>query len=272
MPRSIASCLLVAGLLAAAPAFAAAPGSDAAAPDKLRPQFIALRVSVDAAGKVQAAQPLDPQALPGLNRAAEEVARKLTFSPARKNGVAVPSETSLSLTLALEPRGDGQFGLQLKRAQNGPTLLAVGKTEPPKYQQGKQNGALVIVGVALKADGTPDMATLAKERMELRVPSAFAEARYLDTATKALRGSRFQLDKVDGVAIPAHISVPFRFGGGPAKPKPGEGESRRGHQAPVDMDLPSMNAVSTVAGIELARIDYTAPAAPAAPAAAEAKR
>ena len=257
-------CLLLAGcIFAALPATATAPAA-AGDPDRLRPQFIGLRVTVDAAGKVQAAQPLDAQALPGLNRAGEEIARKLSFQPARKNGVPVASETTLSLALALEPRGDGQFGLQLKRAQNGPTLLAVGKSEPPRYQQGRENGALVVVGVNLQADGRPDMASLAKEHMELRVASEFAEARYLDAATKALRGSRFQLDKVDGVDIPAHISVPFRFGGGPKKAEPGQEESKRGHKPDQDMDLPSMNALSLVAGVELAKIDYTAPAKPAA--------
>lgn len=258
-------CLL---LTTCAFAGSTARADNAAAPDRSPPQFVALRVSVDAAGKVQAAQPLDPQALPGLNRAGEEIARKLTFSPARKNGVPVPSETTLSLSLVLEPRGDGQFGLQLKRAQNGPTLLAVGKSEPPKYQQGRENGALVVVGVNLKADGRPDMASLAKEKMQLRVPSQFAEARYLDTATKAVRGSRFQLDKVDGVDIPAHVSLPFRFGGGPKKPEPGTEQPKRGPKPDRDMDLPSMNAVSLVAGVELAKIDYTAPAKPASAAAA----
>ena len=93
----------------------------AAAPadGRMPPQVIALRVTVDAAGKVQTSTPSNPQAIPALNHAAEEISRKLTFAPAKKNGVAVPSETTLSLTLALEPRADGQFGLQLQPMLRG---------------------------------------------------------------------------------------------------------------------------------------------------------
>ena len=99
------------GLLALLSASAVA-GPPATA-NRMRAQFIGLRVSVDAAGKVQSSQPLDTAALPAFNQAAAEVARKLVFTPARKNGVPVASETSLSMTLALEPRADGQYTLQL---------------------------------------------------------------------------------------------------------------------------------------------------------------
>ena len=230
----------------------------AAAP---RPQLIGLRVSVDAAGKVQTATPIDPSLLPALNSAAGEIARKLTFSPARKDGRAVASETTLSLTLALEPKANGQYGLALRRAQNGPTLLAIGKSIPPRYQQGKENGALVVVGANLRADGSLDMDSLKTERMELRVPSKFAEARYLDVVKNSLQGSRFQLDKVDGVEIPSRLSIPFRFGGGPAKPKPGE-EPRRGAAPPQEADLPALSAVSSIPGVELPQIRYEAPVRP----------
>lgn len=230
--------------------------------DKLPAQMLGLRVTVDATGKVQSSRPIDPQAAPGLNQAAAEIARKLSFTPARKNGVAVASETSLTLTLALEPRGDGQFGLQLRRAINGPGVLTVGKMVPPRYQQGKEKGALVVVGVDLRADGSVDLDTLKAERMELRVPSSFAEARYLDAIKTSLRGSRFELDKIDGVVVPAHVSVPYRFGGGPTKPKRGEEESRGGDNKLSEMELPSWNALSTVPGIDLARIDFRAPAQP----------
>ncbi len=243
------------GLLAPTLCSADKPAQAADAP---RPQSIALRVTVDAAGKVQSATPIDASVLPALNQAGAEIARKLTFSPARKEGRPVSSETTLSLTLALEARADGQFGLQLKRAQNGPSLLAIGKSTPPRYQQGKENGALAVVGADLRADGSIDMESLKTERMELRVPSTFAEKRYLETIKNSLRGSRFQLDKVDGVEIPARLSIPFRFGGGPEKPKDGEDSRRGGPAARVD-ELPALTAVSSIPGVELAKIVFAAP-------------
>lgn len=248
--------VLVVGIAAATPCLAADP-----APIEIpRSQTIGLRVTVDAAGKVQTAKPVDPKIGPGLNNAAEAFARKLTFSPARKNGVAVPAETTMTLVLSLEPRPDGQYGLHLKRAVNGPGVLEIGKMEAPKYQQGPDYGALVVVGVSLLADGRADMKTLTTERMELRAPSAFAGARYLDVIRVSLRGSRFELDKVDGIAIPEHISAPYLFGGGPTKPKPGDDERDADRRLAEEMELPSLNAVSLVPGIELAKIDYREPA------------
>lgn len=228
------------------------------------PQMISLKVSVDAAGKVVAVKPTDPQAVAGLNRAAEEFARKLVFTPARKGGKAVPSDTHLTVAIALEPVGEGRFAPRLKRAFSGPGLLHLGKMEAPKYQ-GAGGGALVVVAVNVGVDGEPDPDTQTTERMELREPNKFAEARYLDAVSTSVRGSRFELDKVDGEVVPSRLSLPYQFGGGPAK-RP-EGEKKRGAKPPpLDLgSMPVMTAVSTVPGIELARLDYKAPdlAAPA---------
>ena len=87
---------------------------------------------------------------------------------------------------------------------------------------------------------------------------AFDQARYEDTAKGALRESHFELDTVAGAPVPAHVSAPFRFGGGPVKPTRRE-ESKRGGLPPMDLMLPSWNATSTQAGVELAKIDYTQP-------------
>jgi TonB family protein len=228
------------------------------------PQMIALKVSVDAAGKVVAVKPTGSQTAPGLDRAAEEFARKLVFTPARKGGKAVSSETHLTLAIALEPVGEGRFAPKLKRAFSGPGLLHLGKMEAPKYQ-GPQGGALVVVAVDVGADGAPVPASQTTERMELREPNKFAEARYLDAVTISVRGSRFELDKVDGAVVPSRLSLPYQFGGGPAK-RP-EGEKKRGAKPPV-MDvtsMPIMTAVSAVPGIDLAKVDYKAPD-PVAPA------
>lgn len=250
-------CLALAvGVAIAFQTLAAAP----APAQKTRVETVSLRVTVDAAGKVQTSRPSDPQTAAGLLAVAESFARKLTFTPARKQGVAVPGETTLTLVIALEPRPDGQYGTQLRRATNGPGVLEVGKTVAPRYQQGKENGALVGIAVSLLADGSTDMGTLATERMELRVPSAFAEARYMDAIRTSLRGTRFELDKVDGVAIPERVSVAYRFGGGPIKPKPNEEERPGNPRLPEDVEVPALTAVSSVPGIELAKVDYSAPA------------
>src|SRR6478735_11049899 len=96
-------------------AFALAAGTTLAAKPAPAPQehMIGVRVAIDATGKVTSAQPSDPSAIAALNQVATEIARKLPFDPATKDGAAAPSETSLFLLLALEPKGNGQFGIRL---------------------------------------------------------------------------------------------------------------------------------------------------------------
>lgn len=235
--------------LAADPPVAAAPRP---------PQSVALRVVVDAQGQVQAAQPLDAAMAPALLQAGTEIARKLKFTPATKDGRPVKSETTLSLVLALEPRAAGSFGIVLRRATNGPSLLEMGKSPKPNVG-GRENGGLVIVGVDLRPDGTVDMETFKAEKVELRVPSSFAEERFVDSARNLLKGTRFQLDLVDGIGTPARISVPFQFNGGPGKRKPGEDEKDAEKRA-ADTIPPGLTAVSKIEGVVLPKIDYTAPA------------
>jgi hypothetical protein len=229
------------------------PGAAADAPARARAETIYLRVAVGADGHVLSTTPFDEHA--AMVGVAQQYASKLVFAPAKRDGRPVPAGTCLTMRLAAEPRPDGTFGVKLRRALSGPCVVTVGKTEPPKV--GRENGALVVIGADLRADGRVDEQSLAMESAQLRVPSSFAEARYREAAEKSLRGSRFELDTVDGQPVPAHVSVPFQFGGGPGKPPPGE-ERKRG-APPPDAPLPSWNSKSLVPNVELASLDYTAP-------------
>ncbi len=225
------------------------------------PQTVVLHVAVDSAGRVQSAEAVDPQAVPGLVQAARGYAQKLVFVPARKDGLAVASETNLSMILAVEPVGDGKFALKLRRAMSVPGVLSVGRMDVPKYQ-GRRGGATIVVSVNVDANGLPDMASIKTESAQLRDPNAFAEARYLDAIHLSVRASRFAPDKVAGQAVPSRLTLPYRFGMGGAKPKPGEDEdNRRGPPpAPDPTEQPAMTAVSNAPGIDLPKLDYSAPA------------
>lgn len=223
------------------------------------PQAVMLKVGVDAAGRVQTTASLDPDAAPAVLQAAESYARKLEFTPARKAGVAVPSETYLSLVIAVEPAGDGKFALKLRRAVNGPGVTSLGKLDPPK-NLGRRAGATIVVSVDVDAAGKPDMDSFKVEKVELREPTSFAEARYLDAIRQSVRHSRFDPDKVAGAAVPSRVSLPYRFGMGGAKAKSGEDEGGRGKKpAPADpSDQPTMQGTSLQPDIELPKIDYKA--------------
>ena len=257
----------IATLALAGPAVAAEPAKTGAAAAPPAQQAL-LRVTVGADGRVQGARSLDPKTPAAVLQAATEIAGKLQFTPATKNGRATASETSLALTLALVPRAGGGYGMSLRRAQGGPSLVASGRLVP---RVGRDNGALVIAGADLLADGSVDMKTFKAEKTELRVPSSFAEQRFVEAARTMLKDARFLLDKVDGVEVPAHISMPMVFNGGPRRHEREQGEGGEYGERPAPMhldteeqDLPSMTAVSRVEGISLPKIDYQAPATPAA--------
>lgn len=251
-------CAALWALALAVPAAAAG----AAAPDGAPPpQTVVLKVGVDAAGKVQTTASLDAEAVPAYLQAAEGYARRLVFTPAKKGGVAVPSETWLSLVIAAEPVGDGKFGLKLRRAINGPGVASLGKMELPKYKVG---GATIVVSVEVDAQGKPDMDTFKSESVKLRDANSFAEARYLDAIRNSVKHSTFVPDKVAGAAVPSRITLPYRFGMGGDKPKPGEEEEERGRgrkpKAFDPSDQPTMQGMSLQPDVELPKVDYKAPA------------
>jgi len=231
------------------------------APDSmhLRPQMVFLRVQVGPDGKILSSNSLDPNTAPVLVQTAQQVLAKVNFAPATKDGRTVASETSLVMTLAFIPQNGG-FGVTLKRAQNGPNALQVGAFQQPKVNR-RENGGVITVSADLRADGTVDMETYKVDKAELRVPATFAQEQFEKAARFAMKGAKFQLDKVDGVEIPSRVTVPFTFNGGAMKPKRGEDEDEADKDKENDKrpTRPLISAVSKIDGVVLPKYDYTAP-------------
>jgi hypothetical protein len=237
--------------LLAAPAAAAPPEASPAA----RSEIIVYRVAVGADGRVTSARPFDPAA--PMADIGQGFASRLVFTPAQKDGRAAASTTCATLHISAEPKPDKTYGVRLLRAVNAPCLLDVGSALPPRVNRG-ENGGRIVLGANLLPDGRVDAGSITLESAELRVPQPGTQARYEDHARLTLRGSRFELDTVDGAPVTVHVSAPFEYGGGPGKRKPGE-DRKRG-APPETPKLPSWNATSTVPGVQVPKIDYTAPA------------
>jgi hypothetical protein len=216
---------LVLGLgLAMEAVLAGVPVAAAAAEAAPPPRVVMLRVKLDAEGKLLDAKSIDASAVPALVQAGQEIARKLAFVPARKQGRPVPSETNLMLVLALAPRAAGGYGISLARAQNGPSITA-------RKSQGTFGGARsgrVSVVADLQPDGSIDMASFA-------AADASQDSKLVKAAHDGLLGSVFQLDAVDGINTPARITLDFDFGSG---------------------EPPLLSAVSKIEGVDLPRVDY----------------
>ena len=241
-------------LAALAAPLAAAPAAAHVPP----PQTVLLRVQVGPDGKVLSATPLPSETLPVVVQAAQNVATKLTFAPASKDGRPVQSETTLVLTLGFVPKEGGGYGVSLQRAVNGPNVVEIGRAQPPKVP--RSNGGLILVGADLRADGTVDADSFKVEKVELRVPSEFDQAQYEKAARVSLKDTRFRLDKVDNVEIPARISVAYMFNGGAAKRSLSDDAENREKDKEASATPPSLSATSRIEGVVLPKIDYTAPA------------
>lgn len=236
-------------------AAASAGAAPAEAPPVARKEVVVYRVGVGADGEVTSAQPLDAAA--PMADIGKGFTNRLVFTPAQKDGRAVPSTTCATLQIVAEPKPDKTYGVRLLRAINAPCLLDVGSALPPRVNRG-ENGGLIILGANLLPDGRVDPDSITLESAELRVPQSSTQARYENHARLTLRGSRFELDTVDGAPVTVHVSAPFEYGGGASKRKPDE-ERKRGGPRESKL-LPSWNATSTVPGVQVAKIDYSAPA------------
>ncbi|MFT3808249.1 TonB family protein [Arenimonas sp.] len=237
-------------------AFALCLPAAAMASEAAREKTIAVRVQVDAAGKVQSAKALpDPDGVEALNNIAVGLAQKLPFTPAKKDGAAAPSETTLFLKLRMEPKPDGQFGIRLVHASNGPHVVEMGRIRLPE-NKGLRSRATIVVSVPLREDGTPEVDGMKTEKVDMTNGSAFDEARYVSAIEGSLRHSRFEPDKVGGVAVRTRANLPYQFGGG------GGGRGRGGKDAPGDdakdtASVPGVTEVSDQAGVELPKVIFT---------------
>jgi hypothetical protein len=221
-PAAVGPALaLVAAFGAGLAAFPAPAHAAEAAPP---PRVVMLRVKLDEQGKVLDSKSIDATAVPALVQAGSEIARKLTFAPAQKQGRPVGSETNLMLVLAFTPRAAGGYGLSLSRAQNGPSITA-------RKSQGTFGGihsGHVVVGVDLQPDGSVDMASFA-------AADASQDAKLVKAAHDGLVGAVFQLDAVDAINTPARITLDFDF---------------------ASSEPPMLTAVSKIEGVVLPRVDY----------------
>ena len=211
-----------------------APPADRPPPRRAPQSIMLCASSSDAAGKVQSAHADRPDTLlPALNQAAQEMARKLPFTPARKDGRPVPSETTLSLTLALEPGRNGSSACSCKRAQNGPSLLAGRQVRmSAETPRASETAALVVVGADLRADGSVDMDTLEdREAWSCACLPAFAEERYVECGRECpSRAAASSSTRSMASRSPRGSACRSSSAAAPSKPQAGE-SGRRGSRA-----------------------------------------
>ena len=134
-----------------------------------------------------------------------EIVRRIgqfEFEPAKKNGVAVETETHLSIQLSVEPNGE-QLAVKVAGAN---VTVGMVKLPPPRFPRSQLNrsqGAEVELRLAYDTEGKVTNVEITRIEPDLKV---FREA-----TLKAAREWVFAPEKIDGQAIAGITLIPVRF-------------------------------------------------------------
>lgn len=176
-------------------------------PTSLRYQ---LAVDVDAGGQVT-----DTQALPNVPAAMatllDHAVRQWRFHPARRNRVAQPAHTWVTVLVNVQTLADGQGLVRVRYVDNGPRLVSIGK--PPTYPVAeihRRRSAFLMVTGTVDAHGKlVDMAVKSQVHGE-RVAHDFRAA-----AMASARTWHFEPVRVGGKPMPVRVRFPITYTLGP---------------------------------------------------------
>ena len=197
-------------------------------------------------------------------------AARIPFEPALRNGVPVPSRTSLQLRMKFTPAG-GDYRAEVLEVTGGGTYAATTRapTFPPAILRAGRNVLAVLV-VRTRPDGKADVDASSVERIEFyrgdRLVEGVGTRHHQDlreALLEALEGWSFVLEEVDGVAVSTELRVPVTLCL--------EGPTSRSAQARQACDQWRDKATAdlgrpapTDPGIRLAQPNLPAPTVPAA--------
>lgn len=193
----------------------AVSGAAAAANGKSFEHQFNTRVSVDAAGQVTDVEFMQevPAALQAMVR---DVAADIPFDPALRDGVAVPSRTSMQLRVAFTPDGENYRAKVL--SINGGTPASVGLHRPqfPMSLLREEKNMVAMVVVRPHPDGKANAEANTVESIQfyrgdqpIEGVSTRLERELRHALLDAAAHWDYILEEVDGVAITTEIRVPI---------------------------------------------------------------
>ncbi len=170
-------------------------------------------------GNVTAIEPIDSTLVDAARAPLEHAIREWRFVPGRVNGSPAPTQTILTLDIALVRAGDDRFNVRIDDARTGGDLAIKGARTPPRYPsdaiQHRWQG-IVVLKVDYGADGRV-VATEQAQGAPTVAPSL------VHSAQKAVKGWEFTPEIVGGHALAgsALISVCFDIVPAGMRPKGG---------------------------------------------------
>jgi TonB family protein len=165
----------------------------------------AKRVWVTAPVKVSADGRATIGAFAGASGALETAIRadlaRRTFVAAKRNAVPVDAEANLTIVVALTPRGEKNYGVEIEKVFVGPLVRLL---DPPLYPRNMvraRKTGYAELRVTISAEG----------RVERIVSAVATEAEFERAARLSLRKARFDPIKLEGQPSASDVSIPFIF-------------------------------------------------------------
>ena len=197
--KKISSFLLFAGF-AVGNVCAATPAQPVA--EKL--STLQWRMSLAADGSITALVPRG-EGLEVLRPRLEQAVKQWEFAPGSLNGKPAATETLLSVQVALTPSADAKsYAVTIRDARTGG---GVSKAEPPRFSalvvkklMGRSNTLVKQVVVEVSYDDAGKATDVA-----VAAGSPVADGPLLDSVERAMRKSRFDPERVNGVAVAGKI-------------------------------------------------------------------
>lgn len=207
--------------LALAPCFAFATEVQTTAMDgeattnapKFRTKWL---VSLDAEGHVVGIEPADATLVESARVPLERAIREWRFVSGRVNGTPAPTQTILTLDIALVPAGEDRFNVRIEDAHTGGDIAIKGARKPPRYPsdaiQHRWRGMVV-----LKVDYDADGRVVASSPADGAPTVAMSLVR---SAEKAVKDWAFSPEVVGGHALAGSAFVSVCFDIVPAGSRP----------------------------------------------------
>lgn len=190
---------------------AGAPLAVAQSGDAMAGKTVFFRVVIGADGRLVSGLPRDPALGDAYLRAALALAKDMRFQPAQSDGIAVASETTLSMVTVFDRQADGSYKLLLK----GSRLL----TEPvkmpspvfPRVSMTNVATAALVLAVVVKPDGTVDPAQIRVVQSAFANADDATRAKLVKSASDAAARWQFLPNLVGGKPVASLTAVPMRF-------------------------------------------------------------
>lgn len=203
--------------------------------------FLSWSVGLDEKGTITSLEAVSPEYMPALQTRLEPAIRTWHFTTGKINGQPAPTQTTLTLKLAFEPAGDGDYRVRLRNLGTGPTYGHIVQPHYPDFALQAHRGGAVMLKVDYDADGRITSAT----PVEGGSPKPTIDL--IKSATIAVKQWTFKPERIAGHGVPGKALVPVCFAIS-ARQQRSCLWKRDGEDKPLDSDRPI--ALSSVVGID----------------------